>query len=163
MKNINCFLSYIIACVYFFLASFSVLGQSASVSSGKTILSDSGSVSISVGQSVFTYFSNDSGSITQGVQQSIIIEELNNIENTKNDNTISVYPNPTNNEVYVRLFTNHSYNYELLDVSSKLLIVGKLHTDFSRIDLLNYPSGVYFLKLRNMEKQTIRTYKIIKK
>jgi len=145
------------------IASFNLSAQFSVVSTGKSVSSDSGSISYSVGQSNFKYFSSSGGSITQGVQQSIIIEELNQVSQSEKIFEIEFYPNPTSNELFILHKKVANLDFELLDATSKSILKGQLKGESSKIELLNYPAGIYFIKLYDTPSKTTRTFKISKK
>ena len=63
----------------------------------------------------------------------------------KNDINFSIYPNPSNNKAVVNCVKN-IHRIELTDISGKVLFkefnIGKQYT----IDLIKYPSNIYFLR-----------------
>ena len=79
--------------------------------------------------------------------------------------TANIWPNPTNGVVNVQCTTDnaqHAFSkWQLFDVFGKCLSNGELHGDNVRIDLSDYPAGIYFLDLRSVDGQSLRA-KIIR-
>lgn len=78
---------------------------------------------------------------------------------------LHVWPNPTTDILHVQLQDDpnmQDYTYQLFNLTGKLLQGGPLTDNNSEIDVKNYASGIYFLKLENKLHQ-IQTVKFIKK
>ena len=75
--------------------------------------------------------------------------------NNINLNFIKVYPNPTQNNIIVEV--NGNYNAQLLDLTGRVLQTITLNAGQNIINLVNYPSGIYFIQSTNF-----RTIKVIK-
>ena len=75
------------------------------------------------------------------------LEDLNAVE-------ISFFPNPTNSKV---TFNQAIERIELIDLMGKTL---RTYENESEINIEQLPAGVYYLRLTNNEKQTLR--KLIK-
>ena len=77
-------------------------------------------------------------------------------------NTITVYPNPTANYINISI-DEISFDdaYSIYDVSGKKVIQGQIISSSTRVDLTEYPSGIYLVKVLNYNQTTIK--KIIKK
>jgi len=80
--------------------------------------------------------------------------------NTFEKNTIQLYPNPSSDLIFVK--NNSTYtiqSFEVFSVTGNLLATQ--NSNLEQISLHNYPSGVYFIKLRFNDTLTA-TYKILK-
>lgn len=75
------------------------------------------------------------------------------------NNEIEIFPNPFNDEINVRGIDYTSKIY-LIDVLGKRNELTFKSND--KIDLSDYPSGVYFLQIQRILKNTVKTIKIIK-
>ncbi len=78
-------------------------------------------------------------------------------ENIPNDK-IKIYPNPTKGLFNIEC--QLEYNYSIYDYSGKEIISGKKEGNTQLIDLSNFKSGIYLIKLFNNQEQFI--IKIIK-
>jgi hypothetical protein len=83
-------------------------------------------------------------------------------ENPKNGIGISVFPNPADGYVQVRLPDNETgqIHFTLSDETGKHLLSGNITEKEQRISLTEYPRGIYFITLTEGTKQT--TLKIIR-
>ena len=139
--------------------------QSSVHSSGGNFSGATGSVSYSVGQTVYTTNTGATGSIAQGVQQPFEITKVLTAD-TFSDlvKELKVFPNPTTENLTIsltRLSTN-SLDYEIIDTNGKLFKAEKGMGNETNIDVSSFPAAIYFLKIKN-QNQEIKTYKIIKK
>ncbi|WP_347374884.1 DUF1028 domain-containing protein [Aequorivita sp. Q41] len=99
------------------------------------------------------------------------IDELQNqynatlgIQNIETDKTITIYPNPANNEVTIKSASSMMNGYEILDISGKQIIKRSIKTPHNVLifDVNNYPSGIYFVKIYDNGK-VLATQKLIVK
>lgn len=74
----------------------------------------------------------------------------------ENNVSFSVYPNPTEDMVYITFTTSENHVITLTDISGKVIETKVLNTN-STIDLSDLSTGIYFLTVNN------QTIKIIKK
>jgi dienelactone hydrolase len=72
----------------------------------------------------------------------------------ENNVAISIYPNPTQDMVYVNVATNVSY--EVYSTIGQELLKGKLNENNKQIDLSNFSEGIYYVRIEN------ETIKILK-
>ena len=131
--------------------------QSSVHSSGGNFSGASGSVSYSVGQTVYT--------TNTGVQQPFEITEVLTADNFSDlVKDLKVFPNPTTENLTINLTSQgtNSLDYEIIDTNGKLFKAGKGMGNETNIDVSSFPAAIYFLKIKN-QNQEIKTYKIIKK
>jgi hypothetical protein len=161
MKSIT-----IVVFMYFLLVFgiISIKAQNGTVSSGGIATGAGGSVSYSVGQLVYTTNTGINGSLAQGVQQPYEISVFTAIEESENISLqFSVCPNPASDYLLLKIENNKTQDliYYLFDINGELLIHKKITETKSRIDLQNFASSVYFLKIFDKKKE-IKVFKIIK-
>ena len=72
---------------------------------------------------------------------------------------ISIYPNPFTNVFSVN--SNARGSIEDYDVMGKIIKTKKLDLGIAKLDLSNSPSGIYLMKVTNVNDQ-IKTVKLIK-
>lgn len=87
-----------------------------------------------------------------------IFTEINEIVNTDSD--IKVFPNPTNNIIKIAFNLNlkQSVQISLFDIMGKLIFyknIPEAKIVNESIDLSNYPSGLYLIKLKANNQKTI--------
>jgi hypothetical protein len=63
---------------------------------------------------------------------------------------ISVFPNPSNGKFSVT--TDNAYKLEIMDITGKVILSGKITQEETDIDLSGHDAGLYFIRLTNSEK-----------
>lgn len=141
----------------------SFYAQSNVVTSGNNINGVGGTISFTVGQIDYTTKNSSSGIVTEGVQQPFEILVITGVENTTVCLKAIVYPNPTVNQLTLRIddATCASCSYTLTDLSGKILDEKKINATSTEIQTKELGKGVYFLKVVNA-KNEIKIFKIIK-
>jgi hypothetical protein len=76
------------------------------------------------------------------------------IETIGNQPIVNLYPNPTADEVNIVIENGLFEGVEVYSIQGALL----LQTIESNVSLINFPAGVYFFRLKGIDK----VYKIIK-
>lgn len=133
------------------------------VSSAGNTLSNSGfEVSWTFGEPVINTISTGNVILTQGFHQTkLIITAIKDITDIKN--TISVFPNPTQEFAIVKFNKLLKLvRYNLYDLSSKVIQSEEITSNETKIDLSEFAQGTYLLKIVQSNGQTIQTFKIIK-
>jgi hypothetical protein len=137
--------------------------QSSSNSSGGNIKSIEGTVTYSVGQVFYKDFSVSSGKIAQGVQHPYEIFIISGLEEPGINLKIKTYPNPARDfiilEVDGEVYKN--INFQLYDINGRLLFQQAIKENLTEINIMDYNSEVYIIKV-NSENKTIKSFKIIK-
>jgi hypothetical protein len=134
------------------------------LSSGGNASGTNGNVSYSIGQVVYTTNTGTTGSVSQGVQQPFEIQTVLGNENFNINLQMTVYPNPTVNNLSLEV-KNYNYeniHYQLFDLKGKLISNDKIVSETTTISMEQYPSSVYLLKVVDNNNE-IKTFKIIKK
>ena len=73
-------------------------------------------------------------------------------ENTLS-NQISIYPNPTSNNLTIETNINKETKLEIVNLLGQTIYISYINNK-ARIDVSAFPKGVYFIKL-NTEKETV--------
>lgn len=97
-----------------------------------------------------TSFSNICTNNTSGINSSLL------------ENQIFVYPNPTNNKLYIKSNLHSIESFEIINIFGETVISGK-KSDLDKtdiIDLSNISMGVYFINIKTSEGIAVK--KIIK-
>lgn len=147
------------------LARGSLFAQSTTVSAGGDDQNSSGSLSYTIGQTVYTTSTNSNEEILQGIQVPYDISILVSTNDwVSNSIELSIYPNPT--EDFIKLETNNevladNLYYELhnsrgIKLSSSAFSVNQL------ISMEYTNPGVYLLTVKK-NNEIIKTFKVIKK
>lgn len=150
------------AVFYLFLLGGIYAQETVPVTGGE--LSGSGvTVTYSVGQVTYTTNTGANGSVVQGVLQPFEISITLGVEIKDISLNLSVYPNPTANYLNLKIKNSEFplLTYYLFDIQGKLIEKNKTAGNKTAINMINLPSGTYFLKIMDTHK-VVKTFKIIK-
>jgi len=145
------------------LISTVLVAQSTVVVSGGNA-SGNGSVSYTVGQVVYTSTIVSSGSVLQGIQQSVELFTLSNPGLQTLVLEAFTYPNPATNNVNLVLKNTdlQGLSYILFDLKGTTILEGAVDQDRTLIPLEKMAVGIYILKVNQLNSE-LKTFKIIKK
>lgn len=137
--------------------------QESANASGGDATGSGGTVAYSIGQIVYTTHTGSTGSVAQGVQQPYEISIVAGVEDHQISLNLKAFPNPTTN--YLTLTIDNielsNLNFQLFDISGKLLESKKIINTTEIIHMENLPSATYFLSVTNNNKE-LKTFKIVK-
>lgn len=138
--------------------------QQATTATGGNASGSGGTVAYSVGQIVYTTNTGTNGSVAQGVQQPYEISIVLGIDNHSINLELTAYPNPTANFLTLNVGNAElsTLNFQLYDISGKLIESRKIISSSETIAMENLPTATYFLKVNNNNNE-VKTFKIIKK
>lgn len=154
MKTIVLFLLFSIHCLN--------AQQSVNASGGKGT-GTGGSFSFSIGQIDYVAAVGTNGSVSEGVQQPFEIFVLGTDEIPDIKLALSVYPNPTTDLLFIKNEdSNLEFNYQLFDVTGKLLSSSAKMEQVNQIDMALFKTGTYILLIQT-ESNVTKSFKIIKK
>jgi hypothetical protein len=149
--------------VLLFGLSLTILAQQATIPCGNNASGSGGTLSYSLGQTVYITHENSNGSVAQGVQQPYEISSVLGIDDKSFELDLTAYPNPTS--TFLTLKSSHIKNsnldFELYEVNGKLIERRKIISNNETILIENLPSGAYILKVSNNNNE-FKTFKIIK-
>ena len=131
--------------------------------SGGTAQGTGGTTTYTVGQTIYTNSSAASGSLNQGIQQSIEFVTLSNPEYTALTLKAITYQNPATDFIVLALtdVAVKGVNYEMMDALGRFVNKGTITTFETKIGMKSLPIGVYILRVQQND-QTLKTFKIIK-
>jgi hypothetical protein len=137
--------------------------QQATTATGGDASGSGGTTAYSVGQIVYTTNTGTTGSVAQGVQQPYEISIVLGIEDNSINLELTAYPNPTTNYLTLNVGKAElsTLNFQLYDISGKLIESRKIISSTETIGMANLPSATYFLKVSNNNNE-VKTFKIIK-
>ena len=137
--------------------------QQAITTTGGNASGSGGSVSYSVGQMVYKTTNGSLGTVAQGVQQPYEISIVLGIEDNSVNLKLTAYPNPTTNSLTLNAGNAElsTLNFELYDISGKLIESRKIISISETIAMENLPTATYFLKVNNNNNE-VKIFKIIK-
>lgn len=130
---------------------------------GDEFTADDITISWSIGEGIIETFSNNEIVLTQGFHQPTLkITQIEEAEET--DFQINIYPNPSADIVNINLISDKEISCiaQLFDMSGKLLysknLNGREMTE--TIDLTNYSSNLYLLRIIETGGKKVGTYKV---
>jgi plastocyanin len=68
-------------------------------------------------------------------------------ESNTNRNFVNIYPNPSQDQLIIKLQNNETANYTITDLSGKLVKSGKVNSETNKVDISNFVIGNYLFKL----------------
>ena len=140
--------------------------QQAIAATGGVASGSGGNVAYSVGQIVYATNTGNTSSESQGVQQPYEISIVLGIDNHSINLELTAYPNPTVNFLTVNVgastaLSDKLLNFQLYDISGKLIESRKIMSRTETIAMENLPASTYLLKVSNNNKE-VKTFKIMK-
>lgn len=123
-----------------------------------------GSVSYTVGQTVYTTNTATNGSVSQGIQQPYEISVVSGIEIGKDISlSCSVFPNPATDIVRLKVenYLSENLSYQLYDINGSLLEDIKIEGSETSVVLNNLLPSTYFLRVIQ-GIMVVKVFKIIK-
>lgn len=165
MKHIKLFLTL------FLVMGFGIIASNAQHTintTGGNTSNESGSVSYSIGQIVYSAYSNVDGTISEGVQQPYEIFIITSLEEIDGfDLTLNAFPNPVDDRLHLEVAGKDFHQlsdlkYQLLDVNGKLLKKERLIDHTALIEMGVKQPGAYFLIVTASEER-IGLFRIIKR
>ena len=143
----------------------SLQAQEAYTTAGGEAGGSGGTVSYTVGQTVYTTEVGTNGnSLAQGVQQPYEISVITGIVEAQGISLeVSAYPNPTSDNLTVKVedYKTANLQYVVFDINGKLLQTVKATGNVTQIEISNLPAATYFIKVLENQKE-IKVFKIIK-
>lgn len=137
-----------------------VHAQETPTATGGVATGTGGTVSYSVGQVIYTTNTGINGSTTQGVQQAYEIYTLG-VNEMEMDVSLSVYPNPTTDVLYLKVDNAEGLSYQLFDLQGKLLQSNTINTATTIINTSGLAKTAYLVKVVSRENK-VKTFKVIK-
>jgi len=149
-----------VICILIF--PFAGLAQDAIVTSGANVSGSGGTVSFSVGQTVYTTNSATTGTVAQGVQHAYEIYEVGTKETILNI-SLSVFPNPTTEYLTLNIgnYNNVAMTYHVYDLQGKLILNGAIISSNTTINVSELVASTYFVQVHQEGKVT-QVFKVIK-
>lgn len=167
-NGILAMMKYSITLVVLLLASVSTKAQETFATTGGDATGTSSSISYTVGQmSIMTGYErvtaveNASANVREGVQQTYSVEELKIDGAEPFSFDVKVYPNPTTDNITIRLEQSVTgMRYELYGANGQLLQKESIDSNEQTIDMGEYAAGAYLLRI--MGDTASQSYRIIK-
>jgi hypothetical protein len=135
--------------------------QESTTATGDEATGTGGTASYSVGQVVYTTATGTNGSVAQGVQQPFEISTTLGIKETSINLELSVYPNPTNNYLTLKVEKTEGLTFQMHDLQGKVIESKAVSSTSTNISLEGQPTATYFLNVVK-NNQLVKTFKVIK-
>jgi hypothetical protein len=152
----------LLAC--FLLSIQLIYSQEAVSASGGEATGSGGTSSYTVGQLLYSTNTGSNVSIIQGVQQSIELLTLSNLELTALTLSAVTYPNPTSDYIVLALRNSQltDLSYVICDLQGRIVRKGSVQQQDTTIAMQTLAIGAYILKV-NQDNHALKSFKIIKK
>lgn len=154
-----------------FVMGFGVIASNAQHSvntTGGNASNESGSVSYSIGQIVYSSYSNNDGAMSEGVQQPYEIFIITSLEELGGfDLVLNVFPNPVDDRLHLEVVgkdfhQSSDLKYQLLDINGRLLKRERIIDHAALIEMGAKQPGAYFLIVTASDER-IGLFRIIKR
>ncbi len=165
MKHMKRILTLIFVMGFGIFASYA---QHSVNATGGNASNEHGSVSYSIGQILYSAYSNSDGNITEGVQQPYEIFVITSVEDLDGiDLQLTAFPNPVDDQLQLLVSGQDrsllsDFHYRLLDINGKSLKHERMTDDITLIDMSGKQPGVYFL-LVTASQERVGLFRIIKR
>lgn len=131
--------------------------------SGGEATGTGGLVSYTIAQTDFITATGSGGIVTQGIQQPYQIIIGTGLEEKGIQLTASVYPNPTNDFILLKVENKklEGFTFQLCDIQGKILLNKKIENSETLITMTDLNDATYFINVFN-DIIEVKTFKIIK-
>ena len=154
----------IVTLVLLSLFQSTINAQETTDAAGGNASGSGGSASYSIGQTVYSTYTSTNASIAQGVQQPYEISIITEIKEAKDISlSFEVFPNPTTDFLKLKTdtYSNKDLTYHLYQLNGKIIETKKIEETETSISMTHLASGVYFLKITELDKE-LKIFQIIK-
>ena len=145
-------------------SSLQLMAQSNTVAAGGEATGSGGTASYSIGQLDYVEATGSGGTANQGVQQPYEILVLGSNDFDDIELFAAVYPNPTVNNVTLKVgnMNRENLSYLLSDLSGRVILQKKILMEETVVPMESLSTSTYFLTVFEVSEQ-LKTFKIIKK
>jgi hypothetical protein len=149
--------------IQLFFIALGLQAQQNSIAAGGEANGQEGTISYTVGQTIYTFKSDAGGTNYDGIQQAYQVFENLGSKAIRDLLNIDVYPNPATDKVHLRVgeIKNTSLIFYLYDLNGKQLESEKVVDIETIISMDHFSSGSYFLKVNN-DGREVAVFKILK-
>lgn len=151
---------FILAVVTGLVGNTQTIEREVVASSGDFYSNNSAELSVTIGEPVTETAIGTTNQLTQGFHQTNVL--ITSITNYSSDLELQLFPNPSANYITIRMpKLIEELNYSILDLKGKIIVDGQLISKETRLNVKNYPVGVYFITITNKQQQ-LKSYKLVK-
>ena len=116
-----------------------------------------------LGEPVIETISGSTHILTQGMHQTkLMITAIEEIEIPGLE--VKVYPNPTGRFLRIEVIQNGdaAFYYEVYDITGLKTVSKEIQSNTEEIDMGCYASGIYLLNVVSLNREYVKTFKVIK-
>ncbi len=95
------------------------------------------------------------------IEQEITTKDLKETDNDNLEIIVNLYPNPAKDHVTLNIRDIGTFQYCIYDNNGQLIYSGQLTNKMNNIDISDYNSGIYFVRVYPADKEEIETVKLI--
>ena len=139
----------------------SLHAQESPTATGGEATGSGGIISYSVGQVIYTTNSGANGSVAQGVQQPYEISTTVGIDVKTINLELSIFPNPTQSEITLKVEDVEGLTYQVFDMNGKLIESKTVTKNSTLVNLENQESATYLIKV-SKDNSPIKTFRVVK-
>jgi hypothetical protein len=122
----------------------------------ENISSAEGSLSCSIGQFYYLYYTEEEITVPEGFQQAFIIYTAPEEKKTK-DFEVLAYPNPVVNHSTIEASSyNRSFSYQIVEPHGRLLKEDRIEKPVSIIEFSRFSVAIYLLRLSDNDQHKKR-------
>lgn len=140
--------------------SVTCFSQEVISTQGDTYSDGSNIIDYTIGETVIFTGSDGTNDLTQGFHQTNW--SFVGFEDLQNDLQVSIFPNPTSDQLTITTSKNENYSYSIFDNSGRLVSDGKLMKEETQIDVSNYATGQYSISILSESGNQLKVFKLIK-
>lgn len=118
-----------------------------------------GSVSYTIGEVVIATGTDGTNDLTQGFQQTNW--NFVNVEDYDSEYAVSIYPNPTQDQLNISSSEYEQVQYSLIDKSGRIVRTGRMISGLTTIDVNGLAPGNYSLLLIKNDRK-LKNYNLVK-
>jgi len=154
--------------ILYFTGNITIHAQNVTTSTGGNAYGESGVVSYSIGQVGYYTYINTNYSEAQGVQQPYEISIITSIVDQNHlNNPISIYPNPSNEYVILKIENEEYKNleYKLYDINGKFISSNGISEEETIIPMDKLMPSIYLIQIFatiDISNKEIKSFRIIK-
>lgn len=142
------------------LLSVTCYSQEVVSTQGDSYSNGSNIIDFTIGEAVIFTGSDGTNELTQGFHQSNW--SFVGLEDLQSDLNVSIFPNPTSDELTITTSKKENYSYSIFDHSGRLISEGKLMEEETHLDVSNYASGQYSISVLSDSGNQLKLFKLIK-
>jgi hypothetical protein len=132
---------------------------------GKSVSNSNLKLDYTIGEPIILTKSNGTTTLTQGFHQPTYQFVTKVSQSLKDIVDIKLFPNPTNEflQIEISKLNNLKLAFDIIDLNGKYLSSNvKILNEQTQLNIKDFPSGTYYIQIRNENENQTTTYSIIK-